>query len=236
MANPAFFGSLTIDADNDTIVVDGATDALTHGEYFIHSLETLPSLLDTIVVACAAHGRSIAYAISTDGVLTISSPTAFSLSLDVITTLGYTAALSGSSSYIATNKLQYCWFPTRFKQGTAPTIGSRHAIVNQVETADGTVYTSKLGEFAPRTVIECDFVPMARVWNQANDNASLEEFWQTTYSEGRKVIFWHDYGPSETQYAYVPDLSSKTDLVPTRSIPGYDGLWNVALPFKGVVE
>jgi hypothetical protein len=234
----AFFGEYEITSDNNAITCDSVDGTLTVGDYYIYSATAAESLLDELTsVLTTCHGATVSYSISADGKVTLSAASTFAITVfQIYDVLGFSSpSLSGSNSYTATNALKYCWFPNYDESATlAPTDrqGGKQDLVSQSVAPDGTVYTSQIGDLTIQN-LEYKYLSDAKTWNNSSDNSSLEEFWISTLSIGRKLRFFPDWPTTSPSWEYYPRLDQITDFAPKRQLPGSDTFWTYAMQLRG---
>jgi hypothetical protein len=236
----AFFGSITIDDDNDDITVDGGNTALTQGDYYMYSPNADESFLDHFCdVISAEHGATVSYSISDSGILTLSSASSVSITFANVLyeDLGFTSAAQSGIAITAENKLEYCWFPEMLESDSLAPVSSAGKIIpvtSQQQAADKNVWTTKYGEIVRQT-LTYEHLEKSKAWKASSpDNSSLEEWLSTTYYSGRKMIFVPGFSDDESVYwYYCADLKQgKVDL--WRTITGSDLRWGATLYFVEV--
>lgn len=233
----AFFGKLDIDSDNSGIIVDSTSTTLDEGSYYMYSPTAAESLLDVLCDKISEESAAtVTYSISEDGVLTLSSASAFAMEFDstLYADLGFASAvLSSATSHVATNQLKYCWFPEMLETDSLAPVtsaGKMSAVVNQQQASDKNVWTTKFGEIV-RQELSYRYLPKAKAWKAATpDNSSWEEFYDTTYCEGRQMLFIPYWSDDETSaWYYAADLKAEVSPVVLRSVTGSDTYWYVRL-------
>lgn len=233
----AFFGQITLDDDNESIIVGAVTLDMDKGDYYIYSPVAAESLLDVLCAKISEESTAaVTFSISASGILTLSSTSSFSLEFDstLYLTLGFaSAAMSGATSYTATSKLQYCWFPEQLDSGhLAPTssAGKKYPVVSQQQAADKTVWTTKYGEVVKQE-LTYRYLSKAKCWTASTaENSSWEEFFSTTYSQGRKFVFIPWWSGDESDYwYYVADLKAEPSPTVIESITGSDSYWDLTM-------
>ena len=232
----AFFGQITIDADNDDITVDSADVTLTQGDYYMYSPVTAESFLDHLVeVIEDEHGSSVTYSISDDGILTLSAASSVDIEFGstLYEDLGFTSASQSGTTIIATKKLKYCWFPEMLEsESLAPTtsVGKLIPVVSQQQAIDGNAWTTLFGT-RTKQELTYEHIEKARAWDVDSDNGSLEEWLAITYYTGRKMVFLPAYdSDTSVKWYYSADLSlGEVDV--WRSITGSDSRWGTTLYF-----
>ncbi len=235
-----FFGQVTIVAGvNDGFTVGAVAGTLTAGSYYIYSPTAADSLLDHLCDQLDAYdpARTWSYSISSTGRVTLTASGSSSLNdLEIYEALGMDEDLGSGTSFAADVYLKYCWFPARDPADSLAPVsrpGRLEAIASQAVAPDGTIYTSKLDELG-RQVLTFMYLSKAIAWEGDGDNSSFEEFWSSTLSEGRQLLFLPSYPTATPAHEYKPDLSKGLAQDIKRQLVGSDSYWKAAFALIGV--
>jgi hypothetical protein len=131
----------------------------------------------------------------------------------------------------------YCWFPEMLQADSLAPVSSEGQImpvISQQQAADKSVWTTKYGELINQE-LGYQYLEKDKVWKKATpDNESFEEFFSTTYSQGRKVLFIPGYSDDVTVLWYYVANLKEGEVLPTESITGSDTYYNISLNLRGV--
>jgi len=158
--------------------------------------------------------------------------------------LGFTGDLSSATSYVATNKMRYCWFPTRGLAdypGDLTRFWGRGSTSRTVVSADDTAYGIK-GSLTYSAMLRYAMLPAADVVTTSTTVwRALEAFFEDVMHAAQSMRICPDR-TSYTSTTYVTALLNKGkdaygDFAgfAKRHARTNNGLWDVDIPLKRYV-
>jgi hypothetical protein len=222
MLKPKFHGSIPINNLSDTADVSGNTLTVGHtanatDEYFIRAYASEPfidpprkgaQLVEEIQARVRLFSGFSAFncTVSDAGIVNMNRGSNFTVTWTdtaLRNILGFTADLSGASTYTAPNQHMYGWYPDSpisERDGDERQAGVRTSDTQVMRAPGGQVNTITFAEFVDRT-FSLGWIAKERAMAVPTDtqttaarvkNRSYEEFWQQVGKPGRRFRWYPD--------------------------------------------
>lgn len=205
MANdlPVFCRPVVIDSNNNSFSVDGAGKTITVGIY--------PNICAVAKKFQTESGVTVAFDSSFK--MTLTSGSSFTISwtdTNLRDLFGFTATLSGSATYTATDTPQNCWVPTRSRADNDEWRRDARTDWRGVESRSGAVCGLRTGTTIYRTTVDfealsSDLVLYGRGTATKYQLRSLEYF-----AEQSRISWSASTSPSIAGFYFFPDRDYAT--------------------------
>lgn len=257
MANPVFYGQITVPTNGWAMNVTGTPKTVAAGTYYIHERNDLTKSLvakvdDLLNDLHAGNSCTFTETGTNKGRVTIvlsAGPPSQTLTWTATALrdiLGFTGNLTAGTN-LAPEQAEYVWHPDQpIARALAPigTLGRRRSDARVTRALDGTVYGTKFNELRENRFL-IELVEKERTWaaDEVLVNRSWETFWRVVISQVRRFrLVWDEangVGFANEPAHYVelrpdePTARWDNDEMVVMTEPPWDARWNIAI---GVFE
>lgn len=256
MTTQAYLGQFYLAAESFTVNATGKST--TAGFYYLEGYSGETQLIEAVeaLIAAVYVGATVTLSKAT-GKITIDLATTGSITWaatapTLMALLGYTGNLSGSQTYVATNKARYCWVPLHNGAVAAPAetpnaltaaaFWNRVSTSRVVRASDGTASSVEGQLTTGEGELVYHYLDKASVRKTATpDPGTFEQLWLDTFAKGRRCRVVLDVATATDPYAqslYVEAMFTdpnaeqigRIDDYIERAVDNLDAMWNVRVP------